>query len=93
MNWRPFHFLSLRLNNTQNEVASEEMPVSLIDAEKMLKELEDLKVLSLYLPWRVLLKLRRFNITPRIVSCIKKIPVDLLTQEELLAFSIYPWLK
>ena len=33
-----------RLNNTQNEVASEEMPVSLIDAEKMLKELEDLKV-------------------------------------------------
>ncbi|KAJ7388705.1 hypothetical protein OS493_036144 [Desmophyllum pertusum] len=31
------------LNNTQNEVASEEMPVSLIDAEKMLKELEDLK--------------------------------------------------
>ena len=34
----------VRLNNTQNEVASEEMPVSLIDAEKMLKELEDLKV-------------------------------------------------
>lgn len=31
------------LSNTQNEVASEEMPVSLIDAEKMLKELEDLK--------------------------------------------------
>ena len=42
-----FLILSLshsRLNNTQNEVASEEMPVSLIDAEKMLKELEDLKV-------------------------------------------------
>lgn len=36
--------LLFRLNNTQNEVASEEMPVSLIDAEKMLKELEDLKV-------------------------------------------------
>lgn len=35
---------NVRLNNTQNEVASEEMPVSLIDAEKMLKELEDLKV-------------------------------------------------
>ncbi|KAK2552536.1 Spectrin beta chain [Acropora cervicornis] len=31
------------LNNTQNEVASEEMPVSLGDAEKMLKEHEDLK--------------------------------------------------
>lgn len=33
----------LWLNNTQNEVASEEMPVSLGDAEKMLKEHEDLK--------------------------------------------------
>ena len=32
-----------RLNNTQNEVASEDMPVSLFDAEKMLKEHEDLK--------------------------------------------------
>ncbi|KAM7448230.1 hypothetical protein ABFA07_003643 [Porites harrisoni] len=31
------------LNNTQNEVASEDMPVSLFDAEKMLKEHEDLK--------------------------------------------------
>lgn len=72
MNWRPFHFLSLRLNNTQNEVASEEMPVSLIDAEKMLKELEDLKVLSLYLPWRVLLKLRRFNITPLVLFHVLK---------------------
>lgn len=72
MNWRPFHFLSLRLNNTQNEVASEEMPVSLIDAEKMLKELEDLKVLSLYLPWRVLLKLSRFNITPLVLFHVLK---------------------
>lgn len=34
-----------------------------------------------------------YHNSSRIVSCIKKIPVDLLTQEELLAFSIYPWLK
>lgn len=48
------YILIFRLNNTQNEVASEEMPVSLIDAEKMLKELEDLKVEKMYSLWQAL---------------------------------------
>ena len=46
------YILIFRLNNTQNEVASEEMPVSLIDAEKMLKELEDLKVEKMHSLWQ-----------------------------------------
>lgn len=37
-------FFVKRLKNTHNDVASEEIPLSLTEAERMLKEHEDIKV-------------------------------------------------